>query len=57
MLAQSLSGSNWWRMYHDISSAVMAAERFYPSFQMVAWANKTPAEAMNVAIAEAYGRA
>ncbi len=35
----------------------MAAERFYPAFQMAAWSDKTPAQAMNVAIAEAYGRA
>ena len=35
----------------------MASERFYPAFQMVAWGNETPAEAMKVAIAEAYGRA
>ena len=40
-----------------IANAVMAAERFYPAFQMVAWAAQTPAEAMKVAIAEAYGRA
>ncbi len=40
-----------------ISSAVMAAERFYPAFQLVAWTDKTPAEAMKIAIAEAYGRA
>ena len=40
-----------------ISSAVVAAERFYPAFQLAAWGNKTPAEAMQVAIAEAYGRA
>lgn len=40
-----------------IASAVMAAERFYPAFQLAAWADKTPAEAMQVAIAEAYGRA
>ena len=40
-----------------ISGAVMAAERFYPAFQLVAWADKSPAEAMKVAIAEAYGRA
>ncbi len=40
-----------------ISSAVLASERFYPAFQMVSWGNKTPAEAMHVAIAEAYGRA
>ncbi|MES2665000.1 MAG: YbjN domain-containing protein [Pseudomonadota bacterium] len=40
-----------------ISSAVIAAERFYPAFQMVSWADHTPAQAMKVAIAEAYGRA
>lgn len=40
-----------------IASAVMAAERFYPAFQMAAWSDKTAAEAIKVAIAEAYGRA
>jgi hypothetical protein len=40
-----------------IASAVMAAERFYPAFQLVAWGDRTPADAMKVAIAEAYGRA
>ncbi len=40
-----------------IASAVMAAERFYPAFQLVAWADHSPADAMKVAIAEAYGRA
>lgn len=40
-----------------IASAVMASERFYPAFQMVSWGNETPAQAMKVAIAEAYGRA
>jgi len=40
-----------------IGGAVMAAERFYPAFQMAAWGEKTPAEAMKIAIAEAYGRA
>lgn len=40
-----------------IAAAVMAAERFYPAFQLVAWAGHTPADAMKVAIAEAYGRA
>ena len=40
-----------------IANAVMAAERFYPAFQLVAWAEHTPADAMKVAIAEAYGRA
>jgi hypothetical protein len=40
-----------------IASAVMASERFYPAFQMVAWGDKSPADAMKVAIAEAYGRA
>lgn len=40
-----------------ISSAVMAAERFYPAFQLVGWGDKSPEGAMQVAIAEAYGRA
>jgi hypothetical protein len=40
-----------------IANAVMAAERFYPAFQLVAWSNHTPSAAMKVAIAEAYGRA
>ncbi|WP_198402401.1 YbjN domain-containing protein [Rhodobacter sp. CZR27] len=40
-----------------IASAVMACERFYPAFQMVSWAESPAADAINVAIAEAYGRA
>ena len=40
-----------------ISAAITASERFYPAFQLVSWADKSPADAMKVAIAEAYGRA
>jgi len=40
-----------------IGAAVQAAERFYPAFQLVSWGNRAPADAMKVAIAEAYGRA
>ena len=40
-----------------IAAAVMSAERYYPALQMLIWGNRTPAEAMQVAIAEAYGRA
>ena len=40
-----------------ISSAVMAAERFYPAFQLAAWGDRSAADAIKVAIAEAYGRA
>lgn len=40
-----------------ISSAVSSCERFYPAFQLVGWADRTPADALQVAIAEAYGRA
>jgi hypothetical protein len=40
-----------------LSAAVSASERFYPAFQLVCWGDRTPAEAMQVAIAEAYGRA
>lgn len=40
-----------------IGSAVAAAERFYPAFQLVCWSDRTVDNAMQVAIAEAYGRA
>jgi len=40
-----------------ISAAVVAAERFYPAFQLVAWGDRTPASAIQVAMAEAYGHA
>ena len=40
-----------------ISGAVQACGRFYPSFQLVAWAGRSPEDAMQVAIAKAYGRA
>ena len=40
-----------------ISLAVAACERFYPAFQLVGWGDKAPAEALDVAFAEAYGRA
>lgn len=40
-----------------IQVAVAACERFYPAFQLVAWAERAPQEAMKLAIAQAYGRA
>lgn len=40
-----------------IAAAVMASERFCPAFQLAIWGDQSPAEAMKVAIAEAYGRA
>jgi hypothetical protein len=40
-----------------IGAAVMSCERFYPAFQLVTWGGRTPAEAMQIAISEAYGRA
>ena len=40
-----------------VSAAVENCERFYPAFQLVAWADRTPADALKVAIAQAYGRA
>ena len=40
-----------------IGAAVRNAERFYPAFQLVVWGNRTPKQAIQVAIAEAYGRA
>ncbi len=40
-----------------IRSAITAAERFYPAFQLVAWADHTPEDALRMALAEAVGRA
>ena len=40
-----------------INTAVLNSERFYPAFQLVTWAERTPKVAIQVAIAEAYGRA
>ena len=40
-----------------ISAAVLSAERYYPAIQLLVWGGRSPAEAMQVAIAEAYGRA
>lgn len=40
-----------------IGAAVVNAERFYPAFQLVVWGGRPARDAMQVAIAEAYGRA
>ena len=40
-----------------ISAAVLSAERYYPAIQLMVWGNRSPKDAMQVAIAEAYGRA
>ena len=40
-----------------INCAVMSAERYYPAFQLVVWGGRDPKDALEVAIAEAYGRA
>jgi hypothetical protein len=40
-----------------IAAAFGAAERFYPAFQLVSWADHTAEAALKAAIAEAFGRA
>lgn len=40
-----------------INAAVQSSERFYPAFQLVSWGEETPEKSLQVAIAEAYGRA
>ena len=37
--------------------AIMAAERFYPCFQLACWGDATPDAAIAIAMSEAYGRA
>ncbi|WP_151718677.1 type III secretion system chaperone family protein [Gemmobacter serpentinus] len=45
------------QLNHMISEAVSNCERFYPAFQLVCWGDRTPIDAMGVAMAEAWGRA
>lgn len=40
-----------------IDTAVSSAERYYPAIQLMVWGDRSPEDAMQVAIAEAYGRA
>ena len=40
-----------------IGAAVMSAERYYPAMQLLVWGGQSPEAALQVAIAEAYGRA
>lgn len=40
-----------------IHNALENCERFYPAFQLVAWADREPESALKLAIAQAYGRA
>lgn len=40
-----------------ITAAVMSAERYYPAFQLMVYTDKSVKDALQVAIAEAYGRA
>lgn len=37
--------------------AVLACERFYPAFQLVAFGSEAPEKALGIAMSEAYGRA
>ncbi len=40
-----------------MQAALAAAERFYPAFQLVAWADHSPAAALELALADAVGHA
>ena len=40
-----------------IRTAFDSAERYYPALQLVVWGNQVPEQALEVAIAGAYGRA
>lgn len=45
------------QLNHMIGEAISACERYYPAFQLVAWGERPPAEAIGIAMAEAFGRA
>lgn len=40
-----------------IGAALSSCDRFYPAFQLVTWGGRTATEALDMAIAEAYGTA
>ncbi len=40
-----------------INAAVAACEQYYPAIQLVTWSDRTPEEAVQVAIGGAFGRA
>jgi len=40
-----------------VRTAVSSCERFYPAFQLAAWSERSPEEAIGLAIAQGYGRA
>lgn len=40
-----------------IRAAIEACERYYPAFQLVAWSERSPDDALQVAIAQGWGRA
>ena len=40
-----------------IGAAVRSAERYYPAMQLLIWGDRAPKDALQVAIAEAYGHA
>ena len=40
-----------------IRNAIENCERFYPCFQLACWGDASPEAAMDIALAEAYGRA
>lgn len=42
---------------HMVRVAVESCERFYPAFQLACWGDAEPRAAVEVAMAEAYGRA
>lgn len=40
-----------------IAEAISSCEQHYPCFALVVWGDKTPADAMQIAMAKTYGRA
>lgn len=57
LLLRGTSGLAVEQMEDLVDIAVAECERFYPSFQYVVWAGKTPQEALAAAILETVGEA
>jgi len=55
LAGEALAGTE--QIDHMIRRAIESCERFYPAFQLACWGQPSPQEAIEIAMAEAYGRA
>lgn len=57
LLLDDMQGAGLTQIERMIRTAIRACERFYPAFQLVAWADAKPQAALDMALADAVGHA